>query len=196
MRFPEFVVLENTHVRLDPLGDFHREDLRAACNADPDIWDIYPYAMNDPHFDGYWAMAMDANRSGLCRIYAVQSQGRTVGTTSYYHYADDPENPVSIGGTYYAPDVRGTALNPAAKLLLLDHAFAAGSDRVHFHVDVRNQRSQAAVLKLGATPTRIIARDRTTWTGHVRDTAEFEINAAQWPGVRDALARRVESSSQ
>jgi N-acetyltransferase len=189
--FPAFTALENTHVRLEALGEAHKEDLRAACNADPDIWDIYPFAMNDPHFDTYWHRAMDWQRTGERQLYAVIMQARTVGTTCYYHFPDVPAGRVSIGGTYYAPSVRGTALNPAVKLLLLDHAFAAGFVAVQLHVDIRNQRSQTAIRKLGAVPVRIVAHHMTTWTGHLRDTAEFEINLADWPAVRTNLSRRL-----
>lgn len=183
--------LENDFARLEPLADIHREGLRAACNADTDIWEIYPYSMRDPHFDSYWQSAMGAQASGAQRIFAVLVGGITIGTTSYYTRPDLPENSISIGGTYYAPDQRGTKLNPACKLLQMEHAFANGMSEVYYHVDTRNLRSQAAVLKLGAKRTRIIEKDRTTWTGYVRDSAEFVIGVEDWPAVREGLERRL-----
>jgi hypothetical protein len=41
-------------VRLEPLAEKHREELRAACEADRDIWEIYPYSMIGEHFDPWW----------------------------------------------------------------------------------------------------------------------------------------------
>ena len=183
--------LENDHARLEPLAESHREELRAACNADSEIWEIYPYSMRDPYFDEYWQGAMTGQASGAQQIYAALVGGITVGTTSYYTRADLPENSVSIGGTYFAPDQRGTKLNPACKLLQMEHAFANGMAEVYYHVDTRNQRSQAAVLKLGAKPTRIIVQDRTTWTGYLRDSAEFVIDVDDWPAIRAGLVRRL-----
>jgi N-acetyltransferase len=191
MKFPPLAILENEHVRLEQLAETHRDDLRRACNADPDIWEIYPYPMHDPYFDGYWQLAKGWTDSGQRQIYAVLNKGQTVGTSSYYHFPDVPDGRVSIGGTYYAPHVRGTKLNPAAKLLLLDNAFAAGFEAVQFHVDLRNKRSQAAVLKLGVKQTRIIEKHMTTWTGHLRDTVEFEIEQSDWQDVREKLRARL-----
>jgi N-acetyltransferase len=191
MTFPALTVLENAHVRLEPLDDAHKEDLRNACNADPDIWEIYPFAMNDPHFEAYWINAMAWQHAGERQLYAVMAHGTTVGTTSFYHFPDVPLTCVSIGGTYYAPAVRGTTLNPATKLLLMAHAFASGCPVVQLHVDARNTRSQAAIVKLGAVQTRLIEKDRITWTGHVRDTLEYEIDAAQWPAVKHRLLERL-----
>ena len=184
-------LLENDHARLEPLAEAHREALRAACNADEVVWDIYPYSMRDPHFDEYWQGALAGQGSGAQQIYAALVGGITVGTTSYYTRPELPENSVSIGGTYFAPDQRGTKLNPACKLLQMEHAFANGMAEVYYHVDTRNQRSQAAVLKLGAKRTRIIMQDRTTWTGYLRDSAEFVIAQADWPAVRAGLAQRL-----
>ena len=47
--------------------------------------------------------------------------------------------------------VWGSAVNPEAKLLLLGHAFEAlGAGRVQLKTDVRNQRSQRAIERMGA----------------------------------------------
>lgn len=55
-----------------------------------------------------------------------------------------------IGGSWYAREAQGTAVNPEAKLLLLGQAFAARARRVELVCDARNARSRAAILKLGA----------------------------------------------
>ncbi len=183
--------LENDHVRLELIAEDHREQLRAAANADAAIWEIYPVCMADPHFDAYWQQAMDLQQFGARQTYTVMQDGVTVGTSSFYTWPDLPEDSVSIGGTYYAPHVRGTKLNPSAKLLMMDHAFRHGATAVFYHVDVRNARSQAAVLKLGAARTRIVEKHMTTWTGHLRDTAEFVVSAADWPRVKAGLEARV-----
>lgn len=186
-------LLANDYARLEPLAEPHREELRAACNADEVIWDIYPYSMADPHFDEYWQNAMQWQAEGARQIYAVMVDSVTIGTSSYYTLPDLPTDSVSIGGTYYAPNFRGGMVNPASKLLMMEHAFSNGMAEVYYHVDTRNQRSQAAVLKLGATRTRIIHKDRTTWTGYVRDSAEFVVERADWPTVRDRLLLRLQA---
>ena len=187
----EAAQLENAVVRLEPLAEAHREPLRAACAADTETWTaLYPYSMAGEHFDPRFRQLLaDAGR-GATIPFAVLARGEVVGLSSFL--AIDPINAtVEVGGTYYRPDVRGGAVNPATKRLLLGHAFAAGARRVQFKVDAINPRSRAAVLKLGAVQEGILRQDRVTWTGRVRDTVHFSILAAEWPSVRDRLDARL-----
>jgi N-acetyltransferase len=91
--------------------------------------------------------------------------------------------------------VRGGFVNPEAKMLMLDHAFASGAVRVQFRVDSRNQRSQAAMTKLGAVREGMLRRDRLTWTGYIRDTVVFSILDDEWPAVKLRLEQRLARSS-
>lgn len=187
----EPATLENAFVRLEPLTEAHREPLRAACAADAPVWAaLYPYSMAGEHFDPRWRQLLaDAGR-GAAISFAVLARGEVIGMTSFLGL--DPANAaVEIGATYYRPDARGGAVNPAAKRLLLGHAFAAGARRVQLKVDALNPRSRAAVLKLGAVQEGILRQDRVTWTGRVRDTVYFSVLATEWPAVREGLDARL-----
>lgn len=171
------VELSDGGVRLVPLAEHHFEPLRAACAEDPDIWEIYPHSMLGEHFDA--ALAGRKKTPGI--IFAACLGDEVVGITSYLR--PDPVNGVvEIGGTYIAPRVRGTGYNRTMKKLLIEHAFALGYRRIVFLVDERNARSQAAVLKLGATREGMYRRDRITWTGHVRNTCIFGLLREEWRG--------------
>jgi RimJ/RimL family protein N-acetyltransferase len=184
-------VLEDRYVRLEPMAETHREDLRAACNADPTTWtDLYPYSMAGEHFDPMWTKMMGDVEAGRTVAFAVVA-GRRCGGITCYSGLDAANDVVEIGGTYYRPDLRGGAINPAAKHLMLGHAFASGARRLVFRVDAINARSRAAVLKLGATQEGILRQDRVTWTGRIRDTCIFSILADEWPGVRERLDARL-----
>lgn len=184
-------VLENRFVRLEPVGEAHREGLRAACNADQDVWTrLYPYSWAGEHFDPTWAKLIEDCATGGTQGYAVLAGGEVVGLTTFY--AIDPPNAVlEVGGTYYRPDARGGAVNPAAKRLMMGHAFDSGARRVVYRVDASNARSRAAVLKLGAVQEGILRQDRVTWTGRVRDTVIFSILEPEWPAVREGLDARL-----
>jgi len=169
-------VLANPDVRLEPLGSAHLDALRAACAEDQDIWEIYPYSMLGEHFDS--AMVQRAGMAGWVQ-FAVLDAGGVVGTTCYIR-PDPVHGVVEIGGTYIAPRVRGTKLNRAMKQLLIDHAFACGFRRIEFRVDARNQRSQAAVLKLGAVREGLLRNNMITWTGFVRSTCLFGLMREEW----------------
>jgi N-acetyltransferase len=184
-------VLENRFVRLEPMGEAHRAGLEAACNADADFFPaLYPYSWAGEHFAPTWAKLMADQAAGNTIGFAVVVDGACRGITTFY--AIDRANDVlEIGGTYYHPEVRGGAVNPAAKRLLLGHAFEAGARRVQFKVDAKNARSRAAVLKLGATQEGILRQDRVCWTGRIRDTVFFSILADEWPAVRERLDARL-----
>ena len=183
--------LENAHLRLEPLDLGHREDLRAACAADPDIWsELYPYSMLGPHFDDAWDRFAVERERGLAIQFAVVVAGRCMGVTCFG--AISRENAaVNLGGTYYHPMVRGGVVNPAAKRLMFGHAFDSGARRVELTVDALNLRSRAAVLKLGAVQEGIRRQDRVVWTGRVRDTVVFSVLADEWPAVRGRLDERL-----
>jgi len=173
-------------VRLAYLDETHREALRAACAADPAIWtDIYSYSMLGDAFDRWWRC--ENGRTAAWISFAVLDAGRVVGVTNYLNIvaADDT---LEIGGTYIEPDARGTGVNRAMKLLMLDNAFAAGARRIEFRVDAINGRSRAAVTKLGANLDGILRQHRRVWTGRLRDTCVFSILADEWPALRPRLA--------
>jgi N-acetyltransferase len=183
--------LENRFVRLEPLAELHKEDLRAACAADPATWsDLYIYSMLGEHFDAHWLRIQAETASGQTLPYAVVVDGVCRGMTTYLT-PDAVHHTVEIGATYYDPAVRGGPVNPACKRLLLAHAFACGANRVQFRVDAINARSRSAVAKLGAVLEGVLRQDRVTWTGRVRDTAYYSILAHEWPAVRDRLDARL-----
>jgi RimJ/RimL family protein N-acetyltransferase len=183
-------VLENRFVRLEPLAERHKEELRAACAADPATWqDLYIVSMLGEAFDRGWDRFAN-DTSGKNIAFGLVIDGVCRGMSSYLDI-DNLHNTVEIGFTYYDPTVRGGVANPSAKRLMMAHAFESGAQRVQYRVDAANARSRAAVLKLGATQEGILRHDKVTWTGRVRSTVVFSILAEEWPVVRDGLDARI-----
>jgi RimJ/RimL family protein N-acetyltransferase len=184
--------LEGRHVRLEPIVHEHRDDLRAALDVDPEAWELVSINGAADGFDDWWDVVLSAKRKGERITYAIRQleDDRVVGTSSFRNlrYA---HRGVEIGSTFLHPDVRSGPVNPESKLLMLAHAFDAGAIRVEFLVDERNSRSQAAVLKLGATQEGVLRKHMITWTGHIRDTAIFSIVDFDWPGVKERLEFRL-----
>ncbi len=195
----------------------HREALRAACDADQEIWAIYPYSMIGEAFDQWWSSTRIAPGRAFQAILhktpfvlslskdeiappsgprPSTSSGRTdvndgwtvVGTSSF-SVTDGPSAVVEIGGTYLHPAVRGTGLNGRIKRLMIGAAFTSGARRLEFKVDGINTRSRAAVEKLGAKLDGILRSNRVTWTGRVRDTCVYSVLADEWPAVEARLTR-------
>lgn len=168
------VPLRDAALALEPLAGRHREGLRAACAADLETWEIYPYSMLGRAFDP----AFDAMFAGTRLPFAILDNGSVAGCTSYWH--DAANAVVEIGGSYLHPRLRGTGANRRCKRLLIDHAFRHGIRRIEFRVDTRNGRSCAAVEKLGARREATLRQNRVTWTGYVRDTAIYGLLREEW----------------
>ena len=101
--------------------------------------------------------------------------GTVVGTSSLAEWDLENEG-VHLGWTAYGPRWWGTSVNPACKLALLSHAFDdCGFGRVKLQTDLINARSQAAMLKLGATREGVVRRDIRRADGSWRDSVLFSI---------------------
>lgn len=172
-------VLELEPVRLVPLGDEHMEPLREACALDQEIWEIYPVNLGGDGFDD--ALAMFRGSAEWVNFAVIDTRTeRLAGLTNFIR--PTPFGVVEIGGTYIVPEVRGGAFNRAMKKLMIEHAFACGFHKIEFRVDTRNKRSQAAVLKLGASQEGVMRQNMVTWTGYRRDTAVFGLLKDEWDG--------------
>lgn len=162
---------------LEPLAERHRAALKAACAQDRDIWQIYATSYDSDYFDASFDGLL-AKPDG--RSFALILGGTLVGMSSYIG-VDLGRMALEIGSTFYAPAVRGTGFNERVKALMIGRAINCGFRRIEFRVDARNERSQAAMAKIGGVREGVLRADRITWTGHVRDTVLFSILAGEWP---------------
>jgi RimJ/RimL family protein N-acetyltransferase len=163
--------------RAQPFSEIHRASLKAACAEDRDIWAIYA---NNFGPDGFDASIDHYLANSNNRTFVLFAGDELAGMSSFLGI-DDGRQVLEIGGTYYRPQIRGTGFNRKAKDMMLRRAFACGIRRVQFRVDSRNQRSQVAMIKIGAIREGLLRADRITWTGHVRDTVLFSVLAEEWP---------------
>jgi N-acetyltransferase len=143
---------------------------------------------------------LDAAARGQRQPYVVRlvadgvggaAAGTVVGTTSLGD-CDLINERAHIGWTAYGPSWWGGPVNPECKLLLLAHAFDdCGFGRVKLQTDVRNDRSQAAIEKLGATREGVLRRHQKRADGTFRDTVVFSILRDEWPTARAGLEARL-----
>jgi RimJ/RimL family protein N-acetyltransferase len=163
--------------RAEPFVESYREELRAACAEDRDIWNIYANNFGPDGFDDSTHRYVSNPKN---RTFVLFEGGELAGMSSFLGI-DEARQVLEIGGTYYRPHLRGTGLNRRVKDMMLKRAFDCGIRRVEFRVDRRNLRSQAAMKKLGAVREGVLRADRITWTAHVRDTVLFAILKEEWP---------------
>ena len=99
---------------------------------------------------------------------------------------------MEIGWTWIAPSHQRTATNTEAKLLQLTYAFEdLGATRVAFKADQRNERSQAAIARLGAVHEGVLRHQFRMPDGYMRSSVHFSILADEWPAVKASLVARL-----
>ncbi|KCZ92846.1 GNAT family N-acetyltransferase [Hyphomonas johnsonii] len=187
------VTLADPHVRLVPFdAALHGADLRSMAEAAGDELKHWPYRGPGDWIANWLASIAQRTGTGQMIPFAVLSpaDGAFLGLTAYLS-PDSQSRSVEIGMTVYAPSVHGTAINPAAKRLLLGHAFEQGAIRVQFNIDARNKRSQAAVRKLGAVQEGVLRDNRILPDNFLRSTVVFSILGREWPEVKARLDARL-----
>lgn len=187
------LVLEGAFVRLEPLTRAHAAPLgEVALDADIWRWTVSRIETADDMLR-YVERALEERAAGTGYPFATieRASGRVVGSTRYL--AIDPSHRrLEIGYTFLAPAWQRTALNTEAKYLLLRHAFdVLGMNRVEFKTDALNERSRAALLRIGAKEEGTLREHAITDRGRVRDSVYFSVLAREWPDVKAGLERRM-----
>ena len=190
-------------VRLEPLSPEHVPGLQLAAEgaaSSPFATVPAPETVED-----YVAHSLARRDTGAYAPFAQVevATGRVVGHTAYLTPRWMPDGrlfAVEVGSSWLSPTARGTAINPAAKLLLLTQALEDwGVDRVDIKTDARNAVARGAIAALGATFEGILRAWQPSLApgeeGRPRDTAMFAITPQQWPGVRTRLVERIERRS-
>ena len=194
MRRPEPLVLVGRHVRLEPLGPQHRDELLTAAAQDPSTFRYMSFDLSRPEaWEGFLREALEGAARGDYVPWASVDleSGRAIGSTRYGDVAPE-HGRLEIGWTWIAPSHQRSAINTEAKLLQLRHAFEdLGATRVALKTDARNLRSQAAIARLGAVREGTLRRHIRLPDGFLRDTVYYSILSDEWPQVRSGLEERL-----
>ena len=190
------VTLTGRHVRLEPLTAAHIEPLFAAA-SDPELWrwTLTQIASIDDMRD-YVTAALDGQRAGTALPFATidASTGEVIGSTRFGNI-DMSNRRVEIGWTWLRRDRQRTACNTEAKYLMLSHAFdVLGCIRVELKTDALNEKSRAAILRIGAVQEGVLRAHMITASGRVRDSVLYSILDREWPGVRGRLEEKLEGA--
>ncbi len=187
------VTLAGRHVRLEPLSLAHEPELRAV-GLDPEIWRwTASLVRTAADLRAYIETALEWQRQGTALPFAIiaTASGRAVGSTRYANI-DRANRRLEIGWTWLARAAQRTPINTEAKYLLLRHAFETlDCIRVEFKTDALNERSRAALLRIGAKEEGILRSHVITATGRVRDSVYYSILAAEWPEVKAGLEAKL-----
>ena len=186
-------------VRLEPLTEAHVPGLALAAEEDRSAYGftMVPRAAGTAAYVSAQLARAEVTPFAQVRV----ADGAPVGCTAYSSPRAWPGGgdlwAVEIGGTWLAASAQRAGINTEAKLLMMTHAFETlHVGRVDFRTDARNLRSRQAVERLGARFEGVLRSGGPSWVpgeeGRLRDSAVFSVIAAEWPGVKSALARRLQ----
>ena len=199
-------ILAGRHVRLEPLAHVHIPGLVAAAREDSALyrWSTVPQGVME--MAQYVDTALGGREAGSALPFATvrAEDDMVIGSTRFFelerwawpaghpHSRRNGFDSCEIGYTWLAASASRTAANTEAKLLMLSHAFEAwGVHRVCFHTDVRNERSRAALERIGAQFEGVLRAHRLAADLVPRDSARYSIVAAEWPQLKQRLQERL-----
>jgi RimJ/RimL family protein N-acetyltransferase len=205
MSTQEFV-LQGRHIRLEPIEHRHVDGLAAASADDASLYQWSPVPRGKVEATKYVDTAVAWRDAGTAMPFAIVrvQDGVVLGSTRFWNlerWAWPPGHPLhgrgapdacEIGYTWLSRSAIRTAANTESKLLMLTHAFEVWQVlRVCFHTDARNQRSRAALERIGGQFEGILRAHRMAADYIPRDSVRYSIVAAEWPAVKQRLLQFV-----
>lgn len=187
------IVNKRAMLRLMDANDV--EKLFAIVEGNKEVW-TYLIAKMESYQDmeRYVETAVKRYEKGMDLPFVVidQKTNEVVGSTRLYSISNDNKT-VELGQTWYHPSVQRTSVNTECKYMLLQYAFEElHMLRVQIKTDLRNEKAQRAIERLGAVKEGILRNERRLPSGYVRDAVVYSIIASEWPIVKDRLLHKMD----
>ena len=195
------------YIRLEALDHLHIDGLAAAAEGDPSLYQWSPVPQGKAHAATYVETALAWRDAGTALPFAIVNvnDGVVIGSTRFWnmerwawpsgHLRHGRRSPdaCEVGYTWFTRSAIRTAANTEAKLLMLTYAFESWRVlRVCFHTDVRNERSRAAIERIGGKFEGILRAHRMSADYIARDSVRYSIIEAEWPEVKERLNRLMD----
>lgn len=188
------VVLTGGFVRLEPMTEAHIPGL-AEIGAGQTFWDFMLYGnINTVDDMRNWVLdILSRAEKGTDLPFAVihLASNRIAGATRYLNIVPKDRG-LEIGGTWYGSEFQRTPVNTECKYLLLRHAFETlGCIRVQLKTDLRNERSQKAIERLGAVKEGVLRNHMILPDGRIRHSVFYSVLDSEWPEVKKKLEEKM-----
>ena len=180
---------------LRPLAETDADALIVAA-ADGGLWNLAVTVVPDAgSVTAYIAKALEGRTDGtaLPFVITLETSGKVIGSTRFWKM-DQANRKLEIGHTWISQSWQRSYVNTEAKYLMLRYAFdVLGCVRVQLTTDALNERSRAAILRIGATEEGIIRHERIMPDGRRRNSARYSIIDTEWPQVRQMLEEKLQT---
>jgi N-acetyltransferase len=184
------VTLTGKHIRLEAMTEAHVPGL-AAVGLDDSIWEHMLYGEVHTEDDVRGWVRDILSRPDLPFVAIHLGSGRVAGATRYLNMVPEHRG-LEIGGTWYGLEFQRTVVNTECKYLLLKYAFETlGCIRVQFKTDLRNERSQKAIERIGAVKEGVLRNHMILPDGRYRHSMFYSIVDTEWPEVKKILEAMI-----
>ena len=185
--------LTGTTVELRPLEREHAQALLDAA-ADGQLWNLKLTVVPGPDtIEGYIDTALAGRDAGTVMPFVIVRRDTAVviGSTRFWKI-DRANRKLEIGHTWLAESAQRSAANTEAKYLLLRHAFETlHCVRVQLTTDELNEKSRAAILRIGAKQEGVVRHERIMPDGRKRNSVRFSIIDDEWAQVKTMLETKL-----
>jgi len=186
--FPDSLVLETHRVQLRLMQVDDYESLQSLTQS-AELWKYFTKNLADPNELMQWIQDAVQERVQLKRVPFVvidKDEQKICGSTSFGNISFYDQR-IEIGWTWLGEGFRGTGVNRQAKFSLFSYAFEVlKMERVEIKTDNLNERSKAALRKIGAFEEGILRSHMLMHDKRRRDSVYFSILKDEWPDVKRA----------
>lgn len=190
---PLNITLSSHRIRLRLFTIEDSKDLVTAA-SDGELWNLpFTVVPSAETVDDYIQHALEGYQAGTVLPFVVEdiATGKVIGSTRFWKI-DRKNLKLEIGSTWYSKSWQRTYANTEAKYLLLQYAFEElNCVRVQFTTDVLNEKSQNAILRLGAQKEGVVRNERIMPDGRKRNSVRFSIIDEEWPSIKDNLIKKL-----
>ncbi|MEG0258309.1 MAG: GNAT family protein [Lysinibacillus sp.] len=184
-----FTTLENEVVLLKPL---EKQDVAGilAAGSYPEIWSyLSTNIQNERDANSFVDKALQGKALEKEFPFSIvdKKSGEIIGSTRFMDI-DESHQRLEIGFTWLTPAHWHTAINTNCKYLLLKYCFEElGLQRVQVKTDHKNEKSQRAIERIGATKEGILRNHMIRKDGTLRNTVMYSVLKEEWPEVKVRL---------
>lgn len=136
---------------------------------------------------------VDYGKNNLVMYVIIDNKTQQViGTSSLYEISFRHKR-LEMGSSWLAKSYHGSQYNASAKFLLIDTLInQLGFNRIQWKTDALNEKSKAAMTKLGFKFEGTLYRHAVTYTGRVRDSLVFAVTDVTWPEIKQIILQRIQ----